>query len=323
MTDNVAAATSLWNLPNYIGELFQVGQKKTPFLNMMGGLGGTGAQMAKGWEFPLGLSWQLEAASQPAITEAAAIAAGTPETYVPKQATNVAQIFKRDVSVSYVAQSDMNTLSGLAQLGGDNPIPNKLDFQIMAALKQVAWDADYTFLNGAYQKATDSGTASKSRGIIPAIVADTTNYVAGGSAALSTTLMDSLAKKMADGGAPMDNLCVFVNSFQKQRITKLYAPAPLEPVTNTVGGVITDVIKIDLLGDVPVVYAPNVPAADVLLADMAYVQPVFLEVPGKGVLFYEPKPAVGAANVGMVYGQMGLDYAQARFHGMIGALATS
>ena len=322
MTDNVAAATSLWNLPNYIGELFQVGQKKTPFLNMMGGLGGTNAMMAKGWEFPLGLSWQLEAASQPSITETAAIAAGTPETYVPAQATNVAQIFKRDVSVSYVAQSDANSLSGLAQLGGDNPIPNKLDFQIMANLKQIAWDADYTFLNGSYQKATDSGTASKTRGIIPAVVADTTNYTAVGGA-LTVAAVDGLAKKMADSGAPMDNLCIFVNSWQKQRLTKLFAPGPLEPVTNTIGGVVTDVLKIDLLGDVPVVYAPNVPAADLLLADMAYVQPVFLEVPGKGVLFYEPKPAVGAANVGMVYGQMGIDYAQARFHGVLGTLSTS
>ena len=322
MTDNVAAATSLWNLPNYIGELFQIGQKKTPFLNMMGGLGGTNAMLAKGWEFPLGMSWQLEAASQPVITETAAILAGTPETYVPAQRTNVAQIFKRDVSVSYVAQSDMSTLTGLAQLGGDNPIPNKLDFQIMANLKQVAWDADYTFLNGAYQKATDSGTASKTRGIIPAIVADATNYTAVGGA-LTVAAMDTLAKQMADSGAPMDNLCIFVNAWQKQRLTKLFAPAPLEPVTNTIGGVITDVLKIDLLGDVPVVYAPNVPAADLLLADMAYVQPVFLEVPGKGVLFYEPKPAVGAANVGMIYGQMGIDYGLPRFHGLLGTLSAS
>ena len=64
----------------------------------------------------------------------------------------------------------------------------------------------------------------------------------------------------------MDNLCIFVNAWQKQRLTKLFAPAPLEPVTNTIGGVVTDVLKIDLLGDVPVVYAPNVPAADLLLA---------------------------------------------------------
>ena len=323
MTNNVAAAVSMWNLPNYIGELFQVGQKKTPFLNMMGGLGGQNAMIAKGWEFPLGLSWQLEDTTQQSITETNAIAQGTPETYVPSQSTNLCQIYKRDVAVSYVAQSDGNTLSGLAQLGGDNPISNKLDFQIMANLKQMAWDIDWHFLNGAYNKATTVGTANQTRGIIPAIVADTTNLVDGQSGSLSTTLMDALGKKMADSGAPMDNLCIFVNSFQKQKLTKLYAPAPLMPVQNTIGGVITDTVQIDLLGGIPVVYAPHMPTSGLLLADMAYVQPVFLEVPGKGVMFYEPKPAVGAANVGMLYGQVGLDYQVARFHGYVEALATS
>jgi len=50
---------------------------------------------------------------------------------------------------------------------------------------------------------------------------------------------------------------------------------------------------------------------------------VFLEKPGKGVLFYEELDSGGAAEKGHVYGQIGLDYGPEEFHGTITGLATS
>ena len=70
-----------------------------------------------------------------------------------------------------------------------------------------------------------------------------------------------------------------------------------------------------------VVWAPNVPAATLLIADLDVCHPVFLPVPGKGVLFYEELAKTGAAETGQVYGQLGIDYGPEEFHGKIINLA--
>lgn len=56
---------------------------------------------------------------------------------------------------------------------------------------------------------------------------------------------------------------------------------------------------------------------------MAFCSPVFLPVPGKGVLFYEELSKTGAAEEGQIYGQLGLDYGPEEYHGTITGLATS
>ena len=71
-----------------------------------------------------------------------------------------------------------------------------------------------------------------------------------------------------------------------------------------------------------VVWAPNVPAATLLVADLSVCKPVFLPVPEKGVLFYEELAKTGASERGQIYGQIGLDYGPEEFHGTITGLAT-
>ena len=191
---NDAAITDLFNKPNYIGELFMIGAGRTPFLNMIGGVDGGNMMIAKGWEFPLAQFYSLESADQPEITETQAQAAATPTTYVTDQLTNYVQVFKEDVSVSYAKISDMNTLTGLAQMGNDVDRQSAMDFQIAANLRQIALDADHTFLNGTAQKGTNNTTAWKTGGVITAL---STNTVAGGAAALTRDMIDELVKKMA------------------------------------------------------------------------------------------------------------------------------
>jgi len=312
---NAAAVTSVWNCPNYIGELFMIGANQTPFLNMIGGLGGARSKQCASFQFPIAQPWSLEGAAQPAITETDSLTAPTPTTYVRGQDTNTVQIFQEQVSISYAKQSVIGEISGLSILG-NQPVSNEKDFQIAANMRQIAIDADYSFLRGTYAAATDAATAAKTKGIITAA---TSNTVAAAAAALSKTLIDTLLRTMAGNGAQFMDMVIFCNAFQKQKLTNIYAYAPED---RNVGGVNIKQIETDF-AVIGIVYAPNVPAGTILVADMSVVYPVFLPVPGKGVLFYEELSKTGASEKGQIYGQIGIDYGPEEYHGTITGLATS
>lgn len=315
---NVSAAANTFNLPNYVGELFLVGGNQTPFLTMIGGLSNGGRAVA-GWEYPVSVEEALNTAAQPDITETASLTAPTPTTYVPTQTTNVCQIFQRQVSVSYARMSDNATLSGLSLLG-INPITDPVEHQKMRNLEQIAVDVEYTMLNGVYQKAAaavSGGAAEKSnkmRGIITAI---TTNVVAAGGA-LTKAQINTLVASMADHGAPFKNAVLFGNSTVKQAITGLFGTTPLGavPQSRNVGGLNIETIVTDF-GEIGVAYDRYVPAGTLLIADLAFVTPVSLAVPGKGHMFYEPLSKTGAGESGQYYGQIGLAYGPEVYHGKI------
>lgn len=318
---NVNVAATVWNCPNYTGELFLIGANQTPFLNMIGGLQGGAIRTVADFEFPLAQPWALEAASQPAITETASLTAPDPWTYVRDQDINTVQIFQRQVSVSYAKQSvtgqvTADATTGLVDITGVQPVQNERDFQISAHMRQIAVNVDYTFLNGAYQKATSAAVAAKSRGIITAC---TTNTVAAAAATLSKPLVDELLREMATNGSEFINTVILVNAFQKQKISDIYGFAPQD---RNVGGFNINQIETDfaILG---IVWAPNVPTDTLLIADLSVCSPVFLPVPEKGVLFFEELSKTGASEKGQIYGQIGLDYGPEEYHGTITGLATS
>ena len=317
---NVNLAATVWNCPNYTGELYMIGANQTPFLNMIGGLQGGNIRTVGDFQFPLAQPWALESASQPAITETGSLTAPNPWTYVRSQDTNAVQIFQRQVSVSYAKQSvtgqiTADATTGLAELG-IQPVQNELDFQIMAHMRQLAVNIDYTFLNGTYNQATASDEAWKTRGIITACTTNTVNAL---TADLSKPLIDQLLRTMAANGAEFVNPIIFCNAMQKQRISDIYGYAPQD---RNVGGYNIKQIETDfaILG---IVWAPNVPTSTLLVADLAFCAPVFLPVPNKGVLFYEELSRTGASEKGQIYGQLGIDYGPEEYHGTITGLSTT
>lgn len=317
---NTNAAATMWNCVNYVGELFLIGANKTPFLNMVGGLQGGNIMTVQALQFPLAQPWALEAASQPAITETASLTAPTAWTYVRGVDYNTCQIHQKQVSMSYVGMSVTSVVTADGTTGqamlGTQPVQDALGFQKDAALKQIAIDVEYTFLNGAYQQATNAGVAAKTRGIVTAC---TTNTVAAAAATLSKSLMDSLLRTMAGNGAEFQNPVCFVNAFQKQKLSDIYGYAPED---RNIGGVNIKQIETDF-AMVGIVWDPFMVAGTLLIADMAFCQPVFCPVPGKGVLFYEELAKAGASESGQIYGQIGLNYGPEEMHGTITGLATS
>jgi len=300
---------------NYIGELFIVGQSRTPFLNSIGGINGANSKITNAFTHPVAQPYSLASASQPAITEAQSVTGQTAGTVVRTQEFNTVQIFQKAVSVSYAKQATFGEISGLSQLGS-NPVINEMAFQKMAALKQIAVDYEYSLLNGVYQLGNAATTAAKMRGLITAV---TTNTTAAANVALAKTHIDTVLKSMADNGAPFENMVLICNAFQKQALTKLYGYAPED---RNIAGINVNIIETDFCR-LSVMYVPNVPAATIGLIDMNYLYPVFCPVPNKGLLFYEDMAPTGASVNGQIYGQIGIDYGPQSFHGSITGLKTS
>lgn len=299
---------------NYLGELFLVGAYQTPFLNMMGGLGGSRAKLTKSMIFPVAQPYSLASAAIPTIDEDELVTAGTPTTVARSQDLNTVMIFKKDVEVSYLKTAAYGELAGLSALG-TQPVTDEMAFQKMAQLKQIALDAELAFLTGTYAAATNSSTAAQTKGIITAC---TTNTLAAGGAALTKAMIDAELLEMATNGAVFENIVMFVNGFQKQKVSNLYGYAPED---RNVGGVNVKQIETDF-AQIGVVYDPQIPAGTILFADMNFVYPVFLPFRGQ-TLFYEDLAKTAGAEKGQFIAFAGLDYGPEEYHSTITGLATA
>ena len=302
-----------YDLPNYVGELFNVSPTDTPLLSAIGGM--TGGKSVTSKQF----TWQttdLASATQTAVVEGAdPVMKGRTRSEV----TNVAQIMQYGVEVSYTKQAAVGNLSGESIIG-NQPVQDELAFQLDMAMKTAARDIEHSFIQGTYVADTNITTARKTRGMLAAVA---TNEVAGGAAALTQAKVESALKKMADSGAPFEMPVIFANAFQKQKLSSIYSSAlALAPRDRNIGGVNITTIETDF-GEVGIVFERHIPADDVLIADLAFLKPVFLDIPGKGHFFVEPLAQTGAAYKYQVYGEVGLEYGPEQFHAKITNLATS
>ena len=302
-----------YDLPNYVGELFNITPNDTPFLSAIGGM--TGGKSVTSKQF----TWQTvdnAAADQTVAVE------GADPTFAERtrsEVTNVTQIMQYGVNVSYTKQAAVGNLSGQSIIG-NQPVQDELAFQLDMSLKRAARDIEHTFIQGAYVADTNVSTARKSRGMLTAV---TTNERAAAGGQLAQADINNVLKQMADSGAPFEQPVMFANAYQKQKLSSIYSSAlSLAPRDRTIGGVNITTIETDF-GEIGIVFERHIPTDDILIADLAFCKPVFLDIPGKGHFFVEPLAQTGAAYKYQVYGEIGLEYGPEQFHGKITNLATS
>lgn len=323
---NVSAAGTLWNLPNLDGMLFTPSQIETSFVSSI-----SRSAVVQTPEYAMSSNYLLEAAAQPGITETASLTAPTPVSYVRANEKNVAQIYQRQISLSYAKLSANDRLrytevstSGYSYSTspGVNAISGELALQLKANLEQMRVDFEYTALNGTYQLGTSAGVAFKTRGII---TGSTTNTVAAGSVTLTKDIVDELLVEMAGNGAfdLAGRIVVFANAYQMKVLNDLYGYAPADRITGGTG--ITTIVT--PFGSFPVVYNPRVPAATILFCNIDALSVVFQPVPGKSTIesniIFEPLAKTGAGEDHQLFAQMGIDYGSSYYHGTITGLATS
>ena len=128
-----------YDLPNYVGELFNITPNDTPFLSAIGGM--TGGKSVTSKQF----TWQTvdnATAAQTVVVE------GADATFAERtrsEVTNVTQIMQYGVHVSYTKQAATGNLAGQSILG-NQPVQDELAFQLDMAMKRAARDIEFSFL---------------------------------------------------------------------------------------------------------------------------------------------------------------------------------
>ena len=311
-----------WNLPNYAGELFTASAVNTPLLSMIGGM--NGGVITRNFEFPTAQLFDFPEAEQPGISENQSVIAPPPRHLVRRQLTNVVQIHQQTIDLTYHRLANSGRMQGL-NTAGHTPNPlDELYWQIENSLLiPAARNIEFSFIQGSFNRAAQGDEANRTRGMLEVCHNGGIAINAEGKS-LTFELLQDLYRQMADNGAYFNNMVMFVGAKLKQEITMLYAKLPGGnlPSTRKVGGInITDILT-DFC-NVQVVWNRFMPDDAVLLCDISYMNPVFMETPGKGIFFVEELAAVGASERRMLYGEVGLDHGPAFMHGCITAISGS
>jgi len=315
----VTGLGTIWNLPNYAGELFTADATQTPLLSMAGGL--TGGRMTENFEFPTAVLFDYPTPEQPEISEQASATAPAATHIAREQETNVVQIHQEVIDLTYVKQSNSGRMSGLNTAGQQANSGDEKAWQIQHRLVKIARDVEHTFLQGSYQKATAANVAGKTRGMLELCDNGTTIDAAGGT--LTRAILQQLYREMANNGAFFNNMVMFAPAYLKQVVTDIYASLPGVnlPATRNVGGVNINQVETDFF-NMGIVWSRFMSADTILVADVAHIAPVFQAVPGKGVLFEEELAKIGASDRLQIFGQLGLAHGPAFLHASITGLAT-
>lgn len=116
---------------------------------------------------------------------------------------------------------------------------------------------------------------------------------------------------------------LFVPSGQKVALSKAYATAYGQSDalagSRNVGGVNLNTIVTDF-GVLNVAVERALPADAIAVVSLEQVSPVFLSIPGKGVLFEEELAKVGSSDRTQIYGEIGLEYGNEASHGVLRGL---
>ena len=298
---NITGGGTVWNLPNYAGQIFSSTPAQTPFLNLIAAK----AVKTDNFQFPTGVEYAHETAAQPAITENDSLTAPAAISYVLSQETNVTQIFQEKISVSYARMAGSGRFSGVFDSYSAAQTPGELEFQTARALEKIARDIEYTFINGEYQLSTGADVANKTRGILSACA----TQVEAENAPLTRAMLNGVLAQAYAAGATFTDTVLLCGAAVKQALTDAYASqwGFSAPPTREVGGMNIMQIETDF-GLLSVVLSRFVPAGTLIGADVSCCRPVEQDVPGKGSFFREELAHTGAAEEYQIFGQIGLDH---------------
>lgn len=301
---------------NYSGMLFNKGNVRTPLSSIIGGR----AKTTNHVEFVTGQEFTSGGGTQPAISETASLTAPDATVVTRSQNTNVTQIFQESVGISYGKMSNMGTLSGINIANQQaNPI-NELDFQVAAKMMKINADIEYTFINGAYNKATTDATVNKTRGLVTAI---TTNKTAMASKPLGLWAIADMVKKIYGQNAPTNGLCLWCDATTMFQVNADAVQNGLSvvPASREINGIALSSV-VTPIGVVYLYLGEYLPAGTALLLNLDVIAPVFQPVPGKGNFFLEQLAKTGAGEKYQLFGQIGLDHGPEWYHGKFTGIST-
>lgn len=309
----------LTNTPNFLGMLFNSNVRKTQFLTAIGGTDGANALITTNPEFPLSVDYAIADPTQPAITENESIGAIKPTYFGLNQGTNVIQIFTEDVVVSNLRERAKGRLSGVNTAGEMPEETSELALQVKLHLEKMKRDMNYTAINGVkkVEGLTDSSKALQTGGILAGITTNVSNAVIGDDVDFKDAVLD-LIKKVYDKGV-FETPTLVVNSTDKVKLSKAFVTTNLTSVDadRFTAGVGVSEIVTDFGKSVFVIVDNDMPEKTILLADLAYVKPVFTKDVETGEIISVKPLGQRNGNAVNIYAEFGLDYGAEFNHGKL------
>lgn len=310
----MAIATSFGVL-NYSGMLFNKGNTRCPLSSIIGGR----AKTTNHVEFVTGQEYTTDGGTQPAISENDSLTAPEASVVTRAQKTNVTQIFHETVGISYGKMSNMGTLNGINIANQQANPMNELDFQVAAKMQKVNRDIEFTFIQGAYSKATDDDTVNKTRGLNEAI---TSNVIAMASKPLGLWNIADGVKKVYEANAPQDGLVLWCDATTMFQVNADAVQNGLTviPAAREINGIKLSSV-VTPLGIVYLYLGEFLPKGTAFLLNLDVLAPVYQPVPGKGNFFLEQLSKTGAGEKYQLFGQIGLDHGPEWYHAKFTGIA--
>jgi len=350
------------DINNFQGELFRVGGQRTPFLSAMGGLSGGGKVIQSTFfQFQTADNETISSAptegtegGQPteylgrnrgAYTQVTQIFhKGVKMSYTAMAAYNQQNAFSLGAAGFNTSDGDGTLTAGdkLALFGG-NPITDELAEQLELALEKVAREVEYFAINGTFADGVHASDPVGDNRTFRGLAAHTA--LNGGNTYFNTSTeatggtakkldWDGVAKSLKtlyDASAPVKNPVLLVNSANMLELNKqLYNPqasgttAAVLPRDRNVGGIDIDTIITPFGSIGMMVIDSNILGSnDAYIVDMAYVSPIFTNIPGKGTVFVRDIDQDDYARVAKaIYMEMGIDFGPPQYHLHIDEIAT-
>lgn len=175
MVGSISGLGTTFNLPNFLGLLYNITPTDTKFLSAIGGLTGGGNFTAGMGDSSL-FSWQEEDLRSAARrTHAEGADAPTASSRTRSVVYNVLQIIHESINISYTKQAAVGQIAdvgsnhpNVASTTGNQPVQNEMQRQIMLRMREIARDVEYSFLNGVFNEPSDNNTNRETRGLLAA-----------------------------------------------------------------------------------------------------------------------------------------------------------
>ncbi len=330
------------NINNFTGELFKITPHRTPLLSASGGLTGGKAINSTYFQFQT-----VDNAVVSSVTPGSEGGAPNFNGRSRSAVQGVLEIFHEAVQITFTAQaaygeivpfdlasSYKNSIDKLA-LEGTNPVNDEMAAQLELVLELVAKKAEFQAFNGAFSDGTSSNR--QMRGLDEHCSLSGGNIYfndanGDGSGADQKIHWDTVAgamKKLYDAGAPLREPVLFISpqmllDLNKELVNPTVSGAltgGILPRDRNVGGVDIDTI-VTPFGAMGLALSDYLPSNKAFIVDMAFVTPVFLNVPGKGTVFIRDLDQGDNARMGKaVYMEMGYDFGPPQYHCEIADIA--
>ena len=278
---------------------------------------------------------------------------GVQMTYTALASTGNQNPFTLSAAITNQSDGDGTTTGGTAQgLFGGNAINDEFALQLEKAMEKVAREVEWFAFNGSFSDGANvtpgSGTRemygidvwitlnknqSNSAAVNPlggnCYYNDTSGDGTGTSQVISFATISGALKRMYDNHAPMKSPVLCVSPQQLLDLNNELVKGTVDiagaliPRDRNIAGIDVDTVVTPFGSIGLMVIDPDImPSGSAFILDLAYIQPVFTNIPGFGTVFVRDIDQDANARIGKaIYMEMGFEFGPPSYHCKIQAVA--